>query len=80
VGKEWKERSLGKGKVQKKISKTDGGSRENKMRKIQKKEVKVKGGLSLCVQCSRRKSKGSMVKVKVKHSHNRPCRPRGVYD
>ena len=47
MGKEWKERSLGRGKVQKKkkTSKTDG---ENKMRKIQK-EVKVEGGLSLCV-------------------------------
>lgn len=31
------------------ISNTDGGSRENKMRKIQKKEVKVEGGLSLRV-------------------------------
>lgn len=50
MGKEWKERSLGRGKVQKKkISETDGGSRENKTRKIQKKEIKVEGGLSLCV-------------------------------
>lgn len=41
MGKEWKGRSLGKGKVQKKkISKTDGGSREKKMRKLQKNKSK----------------------------------------